>query len=431
MSFNKNFLWGVSGAAPQQDGGYLDDGKGLNIWDAPLSVGHIRNNDDCHVACDHYHKWKDDFKLLKKIGVNCYRFSISPARIYPIDENAVNEQGIKYYVDMVTELNRLGIEPMCTLYHWDMPLWLHERGGWKTPLAVEWFERYVKTVVNAISDKVQYWITFNEPQCFVGLGYKSGCHAPFEKLPLSDIKDISRNVMLAHGRAVKVIRDSAKLTPKITFAPTSGLTMPTENVSEEEAYNRTFDISYDDVSNTAWWADPIVLGKAPKGCDWLSEQDLSTIHQPLDFFAYNIYNALNSEFGESHFGPALTTMGWPVTPECMYWAAKFFFKRYKLPLMITENGMANMDFIYGDGKIHDPQRAEYLRTYLENLKKACDENIPIIGYSYWSFMDNFEWAEGYFQRFGLVYVDYKTQERILKDSAYFYHEIIKTNGENL
>ena len=429
MAFSKDFLWCVGGAAAQQDGGYLDDGKGLNIWDA-LSDGHIANGDTCHVACDHYHRWKEDLQLLKEIGVNSYRFSISGARIYPTDEFNVNEQSVKFYIDLVNELKRLGIEPICTLYHWDMPLWVHRRGGWKNSASVEWFERYTKTVVDALSDKVRYWITFNEPQCFVNLGYKTGAHAPFEQNCESEIKNISRNVMLAHGRAAKVIRERAKTTPKIGFAPTpGGMVIPSSLRSEEQAYNDSFDVSGGAWSAT-WWSDPIVLGKKWTGCDWLSEEDLKVIHQPLDYYSYNIYNADNPQELES-VGAPRTAMGWAITPECMYWSAKFFYKRYGLPILITENGMANIDFVHDDDKVHDPQRCEYLRRYIRNLKRANDEGIPVIGYSCWSFLDNFEWAEGYGKRFGLVYVDYVTQKRTLKDSAFIYRDIIKSNGNNL
>lgn len=429
MAFKKDFLWCVSGAAAQQDGGYFDGGKGLNIWEA-VSDGHIKNNDNCYVACDHYHRWKDDFKLLKEIGVNSYRFSISPARIYPSDEFTVNAEGIRFYVDLVNELTRMKITPMITLYHWDMPLWLHRKGGWKNPMAIEWFERYTKTIIDALSDKVEYWLTFNEPQCFINMGYGTGEHAPFEKNCAAEMQNISRNVMLAHGRAVKVIREHAKMSPKVGFAPTSGgLYVPSTVRSEKQAYEDSFSV-IGGAGRTAWWSDPIVLGKKWEGCDWLSEEDLKAIHQPLDFYAYNIYQASNPrEIG--CVGSPRTAIGWPVTPECMYWSAKFFYDRYKLPILITENGMANMDFVYEDGKVHDPQRGEFLRQYIRQLKHAADEGVPILGYSCWSFMDNFEWAEGYEKRFGLVYVDYTTQERIIKDSAYVYRDIIKSNGENL
>lgn len=431
MSFQKDFLWCVGGAAAQQDGGYLDGGKGLNIWDA-LSEGRVKNGDTCHIACDHFHKWKEDLQLLKVLGVNSYRFSVSLARIYPKDEFTVNEEGVKFYIDLVAELRRLGIEPICTLYHWDMPLWLHERGGWKSSLAVEWFERFTKTIVNAISDKVQYWLTFNEPQIFVGHGYQIGKHAPFEKLSQKELQNISRNVMLAHGRAVRVIRKYAKLSPKIGFASTCDVLLPLDSDDEEKAYLASFDSTRNGVYNPAWWCDPMLAGKAPNGCDWLSEEDLKEIYESLDFTAYNIYNARHIEESKySYAGMPLTDMGWSITPECMYYSAKFMHRRYGLPITITENGMANIDFVYEDGKVHDPQRSEYLRTHIKNLKRANDEGVPVIGYSCWSFMDNFEWSEGYSKRFGLVYVDYRTQKRIVKDSAYTFRDIIKANGENL
>lgn len=430
MAFKKDFIWCAGGASAQQDGGYLDGGKGLSIWDPPFINGHIRNGEDNRVSCDHFHRWKDDLHLLKELGVNTYRFSVAPARIYPSDEHTVNEQGIRFYVDLVTELHKLGIQPMCTLYHWDMPMWLYKRGGWRSSLAVEWFERYTKTVVDAVSDKVKYWITFNEPQCFIGMGYGTGEHAPFEKASADDMKSISRNVMLAHGKAVKVIRENARSAPLVSYAPTAGgLKMPSFVDEENIAYERSFDCS-GGAFDTAWWSDPIVLGKAPKGCDWLSAEDLKTIHQPLDFYAYNIYNSQYLDKREP-MGAPRTTMGWTMTPECMYWSAKFFYRRYGLPIMITENGMANVDFVFSDGTVHDPQRSEYLRTHIKQLKRANDEGVPVIGYSCWSFLDNFEWAEGYAKRFGLVYVDYATQERIVKDSAYTYRDIIKTNGDKL
>lgn len=431
MAFQKDFLWCIGGAAAQQDGGYLEGGKGLSIWDA-LSDGYIKNNDNCFVSCDHYHRWKEDLRLLKEIGVNSYRFSVSPARIFPTDAYTVNEEGIRFYIDLVCELARLEITPIITLYHWDMPLWLHRKGGWKNPISIEWFERYVATMVDALSDKAQYWLTFNEPQCFVYLGYVSGVHAPFEKNCADEIQNISRNVMLAHGKAVKAIRAHAKKKPYIGFAPTAGeLHMPSSVRSEKQAYEDSVGLGGGVGPDKAiWWSDPIVLGKKWDGCEWLSDEDLKVIHQSLDFYAYNIYAA--AEDKESKYvGEPRTAIGWQVTPECMYWSAKFFYERYKLPIMITENGMANMDFVYGDGKVHDPQRGEFLRRYIRQLKRAADENVPIMGYSCWSFMDNFEWAEGYEKRFGLVYVDYRTQERIIKDSAYVYRDIIKTNGENL
>lgn len=432
MAFKKDFIWCVGGAAAQQDGGACEGGKGLTIWDKPFIDGHIKNGDDCSVACDHFHRWKEDFKILKEIGVNTYRFSVCPARIFPQDEFTVNGQGVRFYRDLVAELKRLHIEPIVTLYHWDLPMWLNDIGGWKNPKAIEWFERYTETMVKALSDTVQYWLTFNEPSIFVGLGYSAGVHAPFYQLPVRDIQTISRNIMLAHGRSVKAIRKYAQRTPKISFANATGVVMPVAGKSEDCAYEASFDATKNGVFNAAWWAHPMVLGKRVKGCDWLSDDDLQEICQPLDFMGFNAYSLeCTEDFNCDYPGIPRTMMGWHITPDCLYYVSKYLYRRYGLPIMVTENGMANVDMIFEDGRVHDPQRSEYLRTHIRGLKKANDEGVPVIGYSCWSFMDNFEWAEGYEKRFGLVYVDYRTQERVVKDSAYTYREIIETNGNNL
>ena len=425
-------MWCVGGASAQQDGGVNEGGKGPTIWDAPYTDGFIKHGDNNSIACDHYHRWKEDFQLLKEIGVNSYRFSICPARIFPHDGKTVNEEGIRFYKELVAELRRLNIEPLVTLYHWDLPVWLSEIGGWKNPVAIEWFENYTKTVVEALSDKVNYWITFNEPSSIVGCGYMRGVHAPFLKLPDSDIITISRNILLAHGASVKAIRESAKTLPKIGLALATGIVVPVRGRTEEEAYQVSLDAKWNGVWNTSWWADPMVLGKGCNGCDWLSDEDLKNICQPIDFFGFNLYSAkIHPDFNYEYPGMPYNTLGWPITPDCLYYCAKFLHKRYNLPIMVTENGISNIDFVYEDGKVHDPQRSEYLRTHIRGLKKANDEGVPVIGYSCWSFMDNFEWAEGYEKRFGLVYVDYITQKRTLKDSAYTYREIIQYNGENL
>ncbi len=439
MSFPKNFLWGAATASAQVEGAYDADGKGLTIWD-DFSAGYIANGDTAKTSGDHYHRYKEDVALMKKIGLKSYRFSIAWARIFPDDSGKVNEKGVQFYVNLVNELVAAGIEPMCTLYHWDLPMWLYRKGGWKNEAIIDLYVEYVKVMVDALSDKVRYFITFNEPQCFIGLGHSSGCHAPFEKLNDTEIEVMTRNVMLAHGKAVQAIRERAKQPVKIGFAPTCPIFLPQDDTPEaiEHARYRTFESTdrptrWDWID---WWSDPIVLGKRAVNTNFLSDEDLKIICQPLDFYGYNIYFS-NTDYykGEpkkkAPGGTPRTTMNWPMTPESTYWSAKYLSERYHLPLLITENGMANTDFVMLDGKVHDPQRINFIHTYLRSLKKAVEEGIDVIGYQYWSLMDNFEWAEGYKQRFGLVYVNYETFERTLKDSAYFYADVIKTNGENL
>ena len=436
MAFPKDFLWGAASASAQVEGAYNEDGKGATVWDA-LTDGRIKNGDDNKIACDHYHRYKEDVALMKKIGLQSYRFSVSWARIFPDDSGKINEKGLQFYVNLVNELVSANIEPICTLFHWDLPMWLHEKGGWKNAEIIPYFVEYARTMVEALSDKVKYWVTFNEPQCFVWWGYIYGMHAPFVTSTEEETADVTRNIMLSHGNAVKMMRSVSKQPLKIGFAPTCDIFTPKDNTPEsiEEAKKATFSETL--ACRITWWSDPIVLGKRPKGMEFLSDEDLKTIAQPLDFYGFNSYTSMdynsmpNTASERGYAGIPRTATGWVIAPECLYWSARYISERYKLPLMITENGMANTDFIMQDGKVHDPQRIDFIRKYLLALKQAIDEGIEVIGYNYWSIMDNFEWVEGYFYRFGLIYVDYRTGERTLKDSADFYAEVIKTNGENL
>jgi beta-glucosidase len=436
MAFSKDFLWGAASASHQIEGAWDEDGKTPNIWDA-LTKGHVEYGDDGKVACDHYHRYKEDIALMKKIGLKSYRFSISWARIFPDDSGKINEKGMQFYKNLVDELLKAGITPMCTLYHWDLPMWIYEKGGWEKEENVKYFEQYAGACVEALSDKIEYWLTFNEVECFVPAGYGSGAHAPFLTNGPEKIKQIVRNVMLAHGKAVMKMREVAKRPIKISVAQALYVTSPVHETPEEIEEARVVSFESDMQGIASWWGDPVYLGKRQPGTNFLSDEDLAIIHQPLDFFAFNMYTAggYSSPKYEpnprAYPGYPLTAMNWPITPECLYWAAKFCYERYGLPIMITENGMANIDFVMLDGKVHDPQRIDYVQRHLRYLKRATEEGIPVIGYQYWSIMDNFEWAYGYSRRFGLIYIDYVTQERTLKDSAYFYSEVIKTNGENL
>lgn len=434
MSFPKDFLWGSASAAYQIEGAYDEDGKAPGIWDA-LSEGHVKYNENGNTACDHYHRYKEDVAIMKELGMKSYRFSVSWPRVMSA-KGVVNEKGLEFYKNLVNELVAAGIEPLVTLFHWNLPMWMYEMGGWRTEQVAEEFAEYTKVVVEALSDKVRYWMTINEPQLFAGTGHVDGNHAPFVKEP-ENFNTITRNIMLSHGRAVQTIREYTKQSCKIGMAPTGGCFLPKSDSPEdvEDARYRTYE--GEGPNGNIWWADPIVLGKVPEGLkDTLSEADLAIIHQPLDFYGFNIYTA-NQYWDDGKENPYVydgqprTSFDWVIAPRCLYYAPKFHYERYGLPILITENGMANSDFVMLDGKVHDPQRIDFIHRYLRELKRAVDEGVPVIGYQYWSILDNFEWAEGYERRFGLVYVDYRTKERTIKDSAYFYADVIKTNGENL
>lgn len=449
MSFPADFLWGAASAAYQVEGAYNEDGKGLSIWDA-LSEGHVAHGDTGNVSCDHYHRFKEDVALMKKLGIKAYRFSVSWPRIIP-EKGKVNEKGLDFYRALVSELLDAGIEPLCTLYHWDLPMWVHEKGGWYADSVSDDFAEYVAVVVDALSDKISRWMTFNEPTSFIDAGYLHGEHAPFESVPYGTEEyvrktvTLSKNVLLAHGKAARVIRSKSVLAPQIGMATDSALIMPASESAEDirTAKDHTFGNGVN-VHYLNWWLDPVMYGDKedsvhklhPRMREALSDEEIGIIHQPLDFIGWNCYHANNyddSVIGTDSPWPGMprTNMGWPVTPDALYWGARFICDRYHLPFMITENGMANIDFVMDDGCVHDPQRIQYMKWYLRGLKRAVAEGCPVIGYMAWSIMDNFEWALGYEKRFGLIYVDFMTLKRTPKDSALWYSEVIKSNGKNL
>lgn len=443
--FPDGFLWGAASAAAQVEGAYAADGRTPSIWDV-VYPGNTAYNEHPHVACDHYHRYKEDVALMKALGLKTYRFSVSWSRVIPGGVGAVNPKGIAFYQNLVAELLAAGIEPIVTLYHWDLPYILHRQGGWMNDNMPDWFAAYTKVVVDALSDGVRYWCTINEPQCFVGLGYEQGVHAPFYREKPS-LAAITRNVLLSHGRAVLAIRKYAKTTPLVGFAPCGKVYLPDEESPEaiQAAYDKTFGPP-ESAFDIAWFCDAPILGKFPQAvCDYLgveqvlTETDMETVHQKLDFFGFNIYNGHSltkqpehgSFSGTYQQGCPVTAMDWPITPDALYWSAHFTHTRYQLPVLFTENGMANADFVMGDGKVHDPQRIDFLRGYLTGLKRAIAEGVPVMGYTYWSILDNYEWALGYSKRFGLVHVDYQTQTRTLKESAFWYRDVIATNGADI
>lgn len=448
MGFSKDFMWGAATAAYQIEGAWNEDGKGPSVWDI---CGRGKNvvlyNETGDVACDHYHRYKEDVALMKEIGLKYYRFSISWSRILPEGIGSINEKGLQFYSNLVDELKANGIEPLVSLFHWDYPYALYQKGGWMNPESSDWFLEYTKVVVDALSDRVSYWITLNEPQCFIGCGHAFGSHAPFVQFGTKELIAMSHNVLLAHGKAVKYIREHAKTKAEISFAPIAPVYIPQNDSPEaiEEAKNKTFRMDKQGFTfSLTWWSDPVILGRYPQEAYELfgedmpvySEDDMKLICQPLDFYGMNVYYSASDRRVEGYpenmwQGRPQTGMDWVVSPEVMYWSPKFIYERYGLPLMITENGMAGMDWVHLDGKVHDPYRIDFMHRYLLEFRRAAEEGIPLKGYMHWSAMDNFEWAFGYNKRFGLIYVDYQTQERIIKDSGYWYRDIIETNGENL
>lgn len=436
-SFPDNFLWGAATAAPQIEGGWNEGGRTPSIWDiAPADK--IKHGENCHIACDHYHHWREDIALMKKLGLKSYRFSLSWSRIIPA-RGKVNQEGIKFYSDIIDELINCGILPLVTIYHWDMPMWVYELGGWKNGGIVELFSEYVKVVVDAFSDRVKYWIPFNEPQCFLMNGYMQGVHAPFKRDYLS-LPKITKNFMLSNAAAVKIIRERAKIKPQVGIAFAAGAFIPKNEkdpASVEEARRKSFYKGMGTMNNR-WWMDPILSGKPVRayGIYHVSKKTAKLAQVKLDFVGINVYAAFNYSLwgGDKDIDLSQlrkTYLDWVIDGRALYWAATFIYERYGVPVMVTENGMANDDKPDKCGNVNDDVRIEFIDEYLSNLKRAIVDGVPVIGYQHWTLMDNFEWAEGYDPRFGLIYVDFKTGERIIKKAAYHYSQIIKTNGANL
>lgn len=432
MPFSKDFLWGAASASVQVEGAWDEDGKCPSIWDNAGS--HIKNGENCHTACDHFHRYKEDIALMKEMGLKSYRFSVSMCRVMP-EKGKINPKGLEFYKNLVKELRANDIEPLCTLYHWDLPQWAQDEGGWKNDEIQEWYLEYAAAVVDALSDHVRYWMTFNEPQCFIMLAYVTGGHAPFKHQALSFRKHHLRNMLLAHGRCVRMIRERAKTKPVIGIAMASTTYIPdSENPEDlEKAAYYSFEHTVGEGSNSLYM-DPIGLGKATKMLKrTLTAEDLKIISEPLDFVGVNVYQPSNTMLDKEGCGSQehkKTSLGWIMDGRCLYWTVRQYWERYHLPVMVTENGMSAADTMT-DGVCHDPDRVEFLKDFVGNLKRAVDEGIPVLGYQHWSVMDNFEWCEGYGPRFGLIHVDYYTQKRTIKDSGYFYGEIIRNNGENL
>lgn len=450
MGFAKDFVWGAATSSYQIEGTGRDSGKGQNIWDVfTKEPGRVYEGHTGDIACDHYHRFREDVAYMKELGLKGYRFSIDWSRVLPEGTGKVNEKGIDFYNALIDELLEQGIEPYITLYYWELPYEIYKRGGWMNPEIVEWFGQYARLVAERFSDRVKYFFTLNEPQCFVGLGFLQGCHAPGVKAPLRDTFEMAHNALKAHGRAVQMLRAYGKQNVQIGYAPTSGMCYPEKETPKDiEAARKALFALPDDLSNwtwnVSWWSDPVILGKYPeegmkkyeKYLPVITDEDMKLISQPIDFYGQNIYNGRCIRMGtdgrpEEVRRPAgfpKTATNWPVTPEALYWGPKFLYERYRKPIYITENGMACHDTVSQDGKVHDPNRIDFLARYLKNLKRAAEE-IDIRGYFQWSLMDNFEWDKGYAERFGIIYVDFETQERIWKDSAYWYRDLIRRNGD--
>ena len=445
--FPENFIWGAATASYQIEGAWDKHGKGESIWDRfSHTPGKVNNGNTGDVANDHYRLWKKDIRLMKQIGLQAYRFSISWPRILPNGRGKVNQKGLDFYDKLVDGLLKEEIKPFVTLYHWDLPQALQDEGGWEARSTAEAFVEYTEAVSKTLGDRVKNWITHNEPAVVAWVGNDSGEHAPGNQ-DLSKGIAVSHHLMLSHGWAVPVIRRNSQ-DSEVGITLNVGWRVP--------ASNSTFDLEAVRAADgmwTRWFTDPL-YGRGYPGdvvadferrdalpnMQFVKNGDMKAISVPMDFLGVNYYNrevvrsnAPGNDPQIVFFKPRTpenwTEMGWEIHPEGLTGVLSRLYFDYKpLKMYVTENGASYSTPPDENKRVKDELRIDYYRTHIAAVHRAIEAGVPMAGYFAWSLMDNFEWARGYAQRFGLIWVDFSTQERIIKDSGKWYKGVIKKNG---
>lgn len=452
--FPKEFCWGVATSAYQIEGAANEDGKGRSIWDIYTHTpGKIADGSNGDVANDHYHRYKEDVRLIKDMGAKAYRFSIAWSRIFPDGEGTPNAKGLDFYKRLVDELLKAGIEPFATLYHWDLPQALQDKyAGWQSRETAQRFAEYAGYIGAQLSDRVRHFFTINEFYSFVDLGHRGvesdldGKRielAPGLRLEPAQLNQVRHHAVLGHGLAVQALRAGAKAGTKCGPADNIGVAVPAietpEHIQAAQRATREINASYLTAILEGGYPDAY-LANAGKDAPKFSDEDMKAIGEPVDFIGLNVYRpafyTLASDEAPGYrsmpMNPSHPRMhaSWLVFgPECLYWAPKFAHSLWKpKAIYITENGCATADKFAGDGHIYDTDRIMFLRHYLTQLQRASAEDAPVKGYFLWSMMDNFEWSEGFGNRFGAIYVDFRTQRRTSKLSAQFFRETVRRNA---
>lgn len=449
--FPKGFFFGTATASYQVEGAHDEDGRTPSIWDTLCRLpGRVAGGDTGDVACDHYHRYREDVALMRDLGVDSYRFSVAWPRVQPHGTGPANAKGLDFYERLVDELLAAGITPAATLYHWDLPQELEDRGGWRVRDTAERFAEYAGFVAERLGDRVGRWFTLNEPFCSAFVGYAAGIHAPAAKEGRGALA-AAHHLLVGHGLAVRTLREAGATQVGIALNP-ERLLPATDSAADLAALRRA-----ETLHNEVWLA-PLLAGRYPEDeaetwgdmadGSYRGDGDLDIISAPLDFLGVNYYRPMtvaNAPYRDAD--PATRTatdirvaeimrddvrrtmMGWPVVPESFADLLIDLKRRYPNlpPLVITENGSAEDDTVAEDGQVHDNDRIEYLSSHLAALAAAMRAGVDVRGYYVWSLMDNFEWNSGYTKRFGLVRVDYDTLERLPKDSYRWYQGLIEAN----
>jgi beta-glucosidase len=445
LTFPKNFVWGFAAAAPQIEGAAFEDGKGMSVWDDfARQPGRVHNGDNLDVACDHYHRFDDDFRLMRSLGVTNYRLSIAWPRILPDGGSTTNQAGIDFYHRLFDSMERHGITPWVTMFHWDTPMALEKVGGWRNRATVDAFARYADTIVRAYGRRVKNWITLNEIPCFTSLAYSGDLDkAPGIAESPKVINQTLHHAVLAHGHGVRAVREHGRRGSRVGLTDVPSGYIPVEETETDiaatrQAFTRANDRILGVVTQGRYSAS--YLRACGKDRPVVKRGDLALISLPTDFLGLNIYYAdfVRAVPGNPGFEvlpfpkgyPQTTLKGWlKTTPQAMYWTPRFAREIYGAnAIYITENGYGAQEEPEAKGELHDLHRRDYLRQYLKELRRGITDGIPVRGYFAWSFLDNFEWADGYSVRFGLCHTDYKTQKRTPKLSARWYSRVVAANA---
>jgi beta-glucosidase len=455
-AFPANFAWGAATSAMQVEGYPYADGGGQSVWHVlDHDTSKVKDGSNMLIADATYRIGLQDIPLMRQVGIDSYRLSISWPRVLPQGRGTPNVKALDYYDRLLDGLLHAGITPWVTVYHFDYPQALEQAGGWLHPDSPRWLAEYAHLLSARYSDRIRHWLTINEPNIFWTFSSEAGVMPPFRKLDRAQLALGAHHILLGHGLSVQAIRAAAKKPVEVGLPFAGQMSLPATGSPADigAARTRSFAVEAQTILpqmpplaciNNAWWLDPIYLGRYPEEGFKLfptaeklaTPQAMATIHQPLDYCAVNLYFAPHVRAGKNGNAEVVadapdaprTHYGWAITPELLYWGPKFLHERYGRPIVITENGMSRVDKPGPDGHVHDPERAQFIRNYLRNYLRASREGVPLRGYFHWSLLDNWEFTQGFTEQFGLIYVDHQTQKRTVKDSAATYREIIRSNG---